>query len=63
MLTADGHTAVAHCSLFTVHCLLLTAYCLLLTLSGRHMLGPAERPLWPDVEALSWHGRQVFRRR
>ncbi|HEX6385408.1 MAG TPA: hypothetical protein VF177_12115 [Anaerolineae bacterium] len=35
----------------------------LLTLAGRYMIGPAERPLWPDVDALSWHGREVFRRK
>ncbi|HEX6385411.1 MAG TPA: hypothetical protein VF177_12130 [Anaerolineae bacterium] len=35
----------------------------LVTLNGRGMIGPAEQPLWPDVDALSWHGREVFRRR
>lgn len=35
----------------------------LLTLSGRGILGPAERYLWPDQDALSWHRREVFRRR
>ncbi|HEX6384611.1 MAG TPA: hypothetical protein VF177_08080 [Anaerolineae bacterium] len=34
-----------------------------LTLAGSHLLGPAEPPLWPDTDALSWHGRQIFRRR
>jgi len=35
----------------------------LLTLSGRGILGPAERYLLPDQESLSWHCRKVFRRR
>jgi len=35
----------------------------LLTLSGRGILGPAERYLWPDQDALSWHRSEVFRRR
>ncbi|HEX6384616.1 MAG TPA: hypothetical protein VF177_08105 [Anaerolineae bacterium] len=34
----------------------------LLTLAG-HMIGPAEPSLWPDTDALSWHGREVFRQR
>jgi putative restriction endonuclease len=35
----------------------------LLTLSGRGIIGPAERPLWPDVDSLHWHRRHVFRSR
>jgi len=35
----------------------------LLTLAGRGIIGPAERPLWPDLDALSWHRQHVFRRR
>jgi putative restriction endonuclease len=33
----------------------------LLTLSGRGIIGPAERYLWPDLDSLSWHQRHVFR--
>jgi putative restriction endonuclease len=35
----------------------------LLTLAGRGIIGPTEKPLWPDVDALSWHRKHVFRRR
>lgn len=35
----------------------------LLTLAGRGIIGPAEQRLWPDLDALSWHHRNVFRRR
>ncbi len=35
----------------------------LLTLKGRGMIGPAERPLWPDLDSLRWHRRRVFRAR
>lgn len=35
----------------------------LLTLADRIILGPAERALWPDREALGWHRRKVFLRR
>ena len=35
----------------------------LLTLAGRRIIGPAERPLWPDLDALSWHRQHVLRRR
>jgi len=35
----------------------------LLTLDGRGIIGPAEQPLWPDLDALSWHRQQVFRKR
>jgi putative restriction endonuclease len=35
----------------------------LLTLDGRGIIGPAEQPLWPDLDALSWHRQQVFRAR
>jgi putative restriction endonuclease len=34
-----------------------------LTLDGRGIIGPAEQPLWPDLDALSWHRQHVFRRR
>jgi putative restriction endonuclease len=32
------------------------------TLEGRLLLGPAEQALWPRLEALDWHRRNVFRR-
>lgn len=35
----------------------------LLTLSGRGILGPTEKPLWPDLDALAWHRENVFRGR
>jgi putative restriction endonuclease len=35
----------------------------LLTLNGRGIIGPSERPFWPDREALNWHRRNVFRKR
>jgi putative restriction endonuclease len=35
----------------------------LLTLKGRGIIGPDERPLWPDLDSLRWHRRQVFRTR
>ena len=35
----------------------------LLALAGRGIICPAEKPLWPDREALRWHRRHVFRRR
>ena len=35
----------------------------LLTLSGRGIIGPAEKLFWPDLDALNWHVRNVFRRR
>jgi putative restriction endonuclease len=35
----------------------------LLTLAKRAIIAPAERPLWPDLDALSWHRREVFLRR
>ena len=35
----------------------------LLTLEGRGIIGPLEQPLWPDLDALSWHHRHVFRER
>jgi len=35
----------------------------LMTLFGRGIIGPAEQYLWPDLEALNWHRRNVFRRR
>jgi putative restriction endonuclease len=34
-----------------------------LTLSGRRILGPAEEPLWPDLDALAWHRQNIFRGR
>ncbi len=34
----------------------------LLTLVGRGIIGPAERSLWPDLDALSWHCQNVFRK-
>jgi putative restriction endonuclease len=35
----------------------------LLTLARRAIIGPAEHLLWPDLDALSWHRREVFLRR
>jgi putative restriction endonuclease len=35
----------------------------LLTLAGRGIIGPDERPLWPDLDALGWHRQHVFRKR
>jgi putative restriction endonuclease len=35
----------------------------LLTLAGRGIIGPIEKPLWPDLDALSWHRQRVFRKR
>jgi putative restriction endonuclease len=35
----------------------------LLTLNGRGIIGPAEQPLWPDTDALSWHRQHRFRKR
>ena len=33
----------------------------LLTLEGRSIIGPLERSLWPDLDALAWHRREVVR--
>ena len=30
-------------------------------LDGRDIIGPVEETLWPDLDALSWHRRNVFR--
>jgi putative restriction endonuclease len=35
----------------------------LLTLADRTIIGPAKRFLWPDLDALRWHRRQVCLRR
>jgi putative restriction endonuclease len=35
----------------------------LVTLEGRGIIGPGEQSLWPDLDALSWHRRNVFRKR
>jgi putative restriction endonuclease len=35
----------------------------LLTLTDRGIIGPVEQPLWPDLDALSWHRQHVFRKR
>ncbi len=32
-------------------------------LHGQDIIGPAEQTLWPDLDALSWHRRNVFRGR
>lgn len=32
----------------------------LLTLANRAIIGPAEPPLWPNLDALKWHRRQVL---
>ena len=33
----------------------------LTNLEGRGILGPSQRPFWPDVESLRWHRENVFR--
>ena len=33
----------------------------LTNLEGRVILGPSQRPFWPDVESLRWHRENVFR--
>ena len=33
----------------------------LLTLEGRPIIGPGEQALWPDLDALAWHRREVLR--
>jgi putative restriction endonuclease len=33
----------------------------LMTLKGREIIGPQERLLWPDIEALAWHLKHRFR--
>ncbi|MFO7632399.1 MAG: HNH endonuclease, partial [Caldilinea sp.] len=33
----------------------------LLTLEGRSIIGPAQQVLWPDLDALAWHRREVLR--
>ncbi|CAN5892047.1 HNH endonuclease [soil metagenome] len=30
-------------------------------LEGRNILGPAQKPFWPDTESLRWHHKNVFR--
>lgn len=35
----------------------------ILALADRKIIGPEEESLWPDLEALSWHRQNVFRRR
>ena len=35
----------------------------LLTLDGRSIIGPGEQALWPDLDALAWHRREVLRAR
>jgi len=35
----------------------------LVTLDRRPILGPAEGPLWPSLDALAWHHRTLFLRR
>lgn len=32
------------------------------TLVGRSIIGPTERSLWPDLDALNWHRQSVFRK-
>lgn len=33
----------------------------LTTLENRDILGPEERDLWPNPDALKWHRKEVFR--
>lgn len=35
----------------------------IVTLSERPIIGPDDKPLWPDLDALSWHRRHKFRTR
>ena len=35
----------------------------LLTFAGRSLIGPAEETLWPFVESIRWHRREIFRNR
>lgn len=35
----------------------------LTNLEGRGILGPSQKPFWPDVESLQWHHKNVFRTR
>ena len=35
----------------------------LVTLNDRSIIGPEEQYLWPDLDSLAWHIREVFRRR
>jgi putative restriction endonuclease len=35
----------------------------LTNLEGRVILGPSQRPFWPDAESLRWHRENVFRAR
>ena len=35
----------------------------LTNLEGQGILGPSQRPFWPDVESLRWHRENVFRAR
>ena len=35
----------------------------LTNLEGRVILGPSQRPFWPDVGSLRWQRRNVFRAR
>jgi putative restriction endonuclease len=32
----------------------------LLTLEGRSIIGPVEQMLWPRLESLEWHNRNIF---
>lgn len=34
-----------------------------ITFASRKIIGPEERNLWPDLEALNWHRQNVFRNR
>jgi hypothetical protein len=33
----------------------------LLTLESRSIIGPAEQALWPNLEVIEWHHKNVFR--
>jgi putative restriction endonuclease len=33
----------------------------LTNLEGRGIVGPAQKPFWPDTESLRWHSKNVFR--
>lgn len=35
----------------------------LATYEGRGMIGPSDQTLWPELESLSWHLREVFRKK
>jgi len=39
----------------------VAGHLLTLALRGRPIIGPGEQSLWPDLDALAWHRREVLR--